>query len=197
MRGDSLGCSAAPSVSDGLAIFTPAWRRAASAARQYRAGCDASRAPAPSSPTGVVGLFMITVTGEDRTRRLSDEELRAIYGPEYVSQYDPHALVRMRRLVPFLELSSDQTVADFGCGNGVLLELIGGRVHEYVGIDFSQAFIRAAEQRRDARGLRNGTFHCSEIVSFCAQHPNRFDAGFALDFSEHVYDDQFLSMFRA
>ena len=140
---------------------------------------------------------MITVSGDDRTTRLSEDELRAIYGPEYVSQYDPHALVRMRRLLPFLELSSDQTVADFGCGNGVLLELIGGRIREYVGIDFSQAFIRAAEQRRNARGLLNGTFQCSEIVPFCTQHPNRFDAGFALDFSEHVYDDQFLSMFHA
>ena len=35
------------------------------------------------------------------------------------------------------------------------------------------------------------------IVSFCEAHPHRFDAAFALDFSEHVYDDQFLRIFRA
>jgi SAM-dependent methyltransferase len=70
-------------------------------------------------------------------------------------------------------------------------------VHEYVGVDFSEAFVRAAERRRDARGLRNGTFRLADIVDFCADHPNQFDAAFALDFSEHIYDDQFLRVFGA
>jgi 2-polyprenyl-6-hydroxyphenyl methylase / 3-demethylubiquinone-9 3-methyltransferase len=128
---------------------------------------------------------------------LSAEELRAIYGQSYVDQYDAHAVKRIRRMQPFFELSGDETVADFGCGNGVLLELIAPRVREYVGVDFSEAFVRAAERRRDARGIRNGTFHCGDIVAFCAQHPNEFDVGFALDFSEHIYDDQFLLIFSA
>jgi SAM-dependent methyltransferase len=131
------------------------------------------------------------------TGRRSEEELRAIYDQSYVDQYDPHAVKRMRRMLPFFELSGDEIVADFGCGNGVLLELIGRRVREYVGVDFSEAFVRAAERRRDARGILNGTFHCADIVAFCAQHPNQFDAGFALDFSEHIYDDQFLLIFSA
>jgi 2-polyprenyl-6-hydroxyphenyl methylase/3-demethylubiquinone-9 3-methyltransferase len=88
-------------------------------------------------------------------------------------------------------------VADFGCGNGVLLDLIGRRVREYVGVDFSEAFVRAAERRRDEHGIRNGTFQCTDMVAFCARHPNHFDAAFALDFSEHVYDDQFLRIFSA
>jgi SAM-dependent methyltransferase len=131
------------------------------------------------------------------TGRLSEAELRAIYDRRYVDEYDPHAVERMRRMQPFFELSGHEIVADFGCGNGVLLEIIGPRVHEYVGVDFSDAFVRAAERRRDARGIRNGTFHCADIVAFCAQHPNQFDAGFALDFSEHIYDDQFLRIFSA
>ena len=129
--------------------------------------------------------------------RLSEEELRAIYDQAYVDQYDPHAVPRMRRMLPFFELSGHETVADFGCGNGVLLELIGPHVHEYVGVDFSEAFTRAAERRRDARGIQNGSFHCGDIVEFCARHPNQFDAGFALDFTEHIYDDQFVRIFRA
>jgi SAM-dependent methyltransferase len=131
------------------------------------------------------------------TNRLSEEELRAIYDQSYVDQYDPHAVKRMRRMQPFFELSGHEIVADFGCGNGVLLELIGPRVREYVGVDFSDAFVRAAERRRDARGIQNGTFHCADIVAFCAQHPDQFDAGFALDFSEHIYDDQFVRIFSA
>jgi cyclopropane fatty-acyl-phospholipid synthase-like methyltransferase len=129
--------------------------------------------------------------------RHSEEDLLAIYDQRYVDQYDPHAVQRMRRMLPLFELSGHETVADFGCGNGVLLELIGPQVHEYVGVDFSEAFVRAAERRRDERHIQNGTFHCADIVAFCAEHPNHFDAGFALDFSEHVYDDQFLRIFSA
>jgi len=130
-------------------------------------------------------------------QRLSEERLRAIYDQGYVDQYDPHAVQRMRRMLPFFELSGPEVVADFGCGNGVLAELIAPHVHEYVGVDFSEEFVRAAERRRDAQGIRNATFHCSDIVAFCARHPSQFDAGFALDFSEHIYDDQFLRIFRA
>ena len=54
----------------------------------------------------------------DRDR---EEALRAIYDARYVDQYDPHALRRMRRMLPFIELSGRDVVADFACGNGVLL----------------------------------------------------------------------------
>jgi 2-polyprenyl-6-hydroxyphenyl methylase/3-demethylubiquinone-9 3-methyltransferase len=129
--------------------------------------------------------------------RHTEDELRAIYGQSYVDQYDPHAVQRMRRMLPFFDVSGDAVVADFGCGNGVLLDFVSPRVREYVGVDFSDDFVRAAERRRDAHGIRNGTFHCADIVSFCEERPNQFDAAFALDFSEHVYDDQFLRIFRA
>jgi 2-polyprenyl-6-hydroxyphenyl methylase/3-demethylubiquinone-9 3-methyltransferase len=129
--------------------------------------------------------------------RRSEDELHAIYDESYVEQYDAHAVQRMRRMVPFFELDGRDVVADFGCGNGVLLELIGARVGEYVGVDFSEAFVRAAERRRDALGIRNGTFHCADLTAFCARHPGHFDAAFALDFSEHIYDDQFVRIFSA
>jgi 2-polyprenyl-6-hydroxyphenyl methylase / 3-demethylubiquinone-9 3-methyltransferase len=129
--------------------------------------------------------------------RLSDEQLRAIYDQGYVDQYDPHAVQRMRRMLPFFELSGSEVVADFGCGNGVLLELIAPRVRDYVGVDFSEEFIRAAERRRDARSIGKGTFQCADLVEFGESHPSQFDAAFALDFSEHIYDDQFVRIFRA
>ena len=131
------------------------------------------------------------------TERHSDEQLRAIYDQRYVDMYDPHALARMRRMLPFFELSRDACVADFGCGNGVLLELLSPLVREYVGVDFSEPFIRAADRRRDELGLANGRFECADIPGFCARHPRQFDAAFALDFSEHLYDDEFVRVFGA
>jgi len=130
-------------------------------------------------------------------RRLSDAELRAIYDQQYVDQYDPHAVARIRRMLPLFALSREASVADFGCGNGILLEVIASRIGAYVGIDFSEPFIRAANQRRAAKGITNGSFECADIVAFCQRHPHRFDAAFALDFSEHLYDDQFVEICRA
>ena len=132
-----------------------------------------------------------------RPGRLSDEDLRGIYDQRYVDVYDPHAVQRIRRMLPFFALSRDACVADFGCGNGVLLEIISPLIREYVGVDFSEPFVRAAERRRDARGITNGRFACADIVSLCEEHPNAFDIGFALDFSEHLYDDQFVRIFSA
>jgi 2-polyprenyl-3-methyl-5-hydroxy-6-metoxy-1,4-benzoquinol methylase len=132
-----------------------------------------------------------------RSPRQSEEELRAIYDQRYVDHYDVHAVPRIRRMLPFFELSGREIVGDFGCGNGVLLELITPLVREYVGVDFSEAFVQAARRRQDRLGIQNGTFHCADIVAFCAQHAGRFDAAFALDFSEHVYDDQFVRIGRA
>jgi len=134
------------------------------------------------------------VTYVDRDR---EDALRAIYDERYVDEYDPHAVGRIRRMLPFIELSGREVVADLACGNGVLLEILSPLVRQYVGVDFSDAFVRAAERRRDAHHIRNGAFHCADIVPFCARHPNEFDAGFALDFSEHIYDEQFLRIFRA
>ena len=54
--------------------------------------------------------------------RQTEEELHAIYDQSYVDQYDPHAVQRMRRMLSFFDLSGDEVVADFGCGNGVLLD---------------------------------------------------------------------------
>src|SRR6185295_20270827 len=101
-----------------------------------------------------------TMAKSGSSDRRSEEELRGIYDERYVDQYDVHAVQRMRRMVPFFELAGHEVVADFGCGNGVLLELIAPRVRQYVGVDFSEAFVREAERRRDARGIQNGTFQC-------------------------------------
>ena len=130
-------------------------------------------------------------------RRLSDDELLAIYDQDYVDIYDPHAVARIGRMLPLFDLSPTDVVADFGCGDGVLLELIADRVRQYVGVDFSEPFIGAASRRRDAHGIGNGVFERADIVEFCARHRETFDAAFALDFSEHVYDDQFLHIFGA
>jgi 2-polyprenyl-3-methyl-5-hydroxy-6-metoxy-1,4-benzoquinol methylase len=127
-----------------------------------------------------------------RANQLTEDELRAIYDQGYVDEYDPHAVQRIGRLVPLFGLSGTERVADFGCGNGTLLELVSDRVAQYHGVDFSDAFVHEARRRQAARGFRHATYHCGDIVAFCADHPEQFDVAFAIDFIEHIYDDQLL-----
>jgi cyclopropane fatty-acyl-phospholipid synthase-like methyltransferase len=128
---------------------------------------------------------------------LSDDELLAIYDQQYVDQYDPHAVARLERVLPYVHLRIEDVVADFGCGNGLLAHFVGPRVAQYIGVDFSDAFIRDAERRRRAADLANVEFHRADIIAFCEKTPGRFDAAFAFDFIEHVYDDQLEQLFRA
>lgn len=70
------------------------------------------------------------------------------------------------------------------------MEIIAPRVKSYTGVDFSAPFIKAAIEMRDRIAIRNAEFVCSDIKEFCSQRPNAFDAGFAMDFSEHVGDSE-------
>ena len=127
----------------------------------------------------------------------STTELQALYGDTYVKRYEAQPLERLARLLRYIDLRSTDVVADFGCGNGMLYDLIGHRVAHYIGVDFSEAFIRAARERLTAERLRNAQFVCSSIEAFCATCPGRIDKAFAMDFSEHVYDDAWREILKS
>lgn len=95
-----------------------------------------------------------------------------------------------------MQLRSDYRVADFGCGNGLLLAEIGGSVQEYVGVDFSQAFIDEALRRLEKSKCPNASFVCQEFSEFSRGHEACFDRAFLLDVSEHVYDDDLVPALR-
>ena len=126
----------------------------------------------------------------------SRDELKALYGDEYVEKFKTQSPRRLGRLLPYLSLHPTDIVADFGCGNGMLLDLVGDRVRRYVGVDFSEPFIHAARRGVNLR-WPDAQFVCSSIVDFCSRRPNTFDVAFAMDFSEHVYDDDWLEILRS
>ena len=129
--------------------------------------------------------------------RLSADELKEFYKGEYVSTYEAKPLYRIIRLLPFLDIAKTDHVADFACGNGMLLDILHDKVASYVGVDFSEEFIVSAEARARRVGAGNATFVCGDIVSFCASHQRAFDKAFTLDFSEHIYDDVFITVYTA
>lgn len=123
-------------------------------------------------------------------------ELRELHGEEYVEGYKTHSPERLWRLNKYFDLKQTDQVLDVACGDGMLLDVVASRVESYVGIDFSEPFIRAANARRDKLGAEHARFVCSEVDSFCNDNPNVFDVAFALDLSQHVYDEQWHEILR-
>jgi 2-polyprenyl-6-hydroxyphenyl methylase/3-demethylubiquinone-9 3-methyltransferase len=125
------------------------------------------------------------------------ERARRLHSGKYVEMYERKPVSRLRRLVPRLKLRGDEVLADFACGNAMLLPLVHARIRGYHGVDFSEDFIRVARERAAAAGIVNCAFHCRDIVEFCDQHCGQFDIGTAFDFSEHIDDQDFVRIFTA
>ena len=65
---------------------------------------------------------------------------------------------RIGQLLKLIELKRDLTVADFACGNGVMLEVLHEKVGKYFGIDFSPSAIKNAELRKKKNGCNQCPF---------------------------------------
>lgn len=129
---------------------------------------------------------------------LTEQELKDLYGKTYVEAFGAQqSQQRLARLVPLMKLQLIDHVVDFACGNGMLLPMVAGRVQSYTGVDFSQDFIAAAQARQAASGVTGAYFVCADIIDFCAENPAKFDVAFAMDFSEHVYDEAWVMLLQA
>jgi len=126
------------------------------------------------------------------------KNLQALYEKKYVEKFEKdQSPIRISRLMRYIHLPGDSHVADFGCGNGMLLDCIHDKVGFYSGVDFSEHFILAARTRQRKSGISNAEFFCESIVSFCLNNGEKFDAGFILDLAEHVYDQEWAKILTA
>lgn len=121
----------------------------------------------------------------------------ALHSGDYVEKYNRKSLDRVKRLVDLMDARSGEYIADFACGNGMLLQALGKRKGRYVGVDFSQDFVDSAKVWAKRSGLINYKFVCADILDFCAQNPGKFDIATTLDFSEHIDDALALQIYSA
>lgn len=121
----------------------------------------------------------------------------ALHSGDYVERYNKKPLDRVRALARRIELADDAELADFACGNGMLLQIVGDRAGTYHGVDFSDDFIASAREWARSKGLNNCQFYCEDIIKFCADHPAQFDVATTLDFSEHIDDTLAVSIYSA
>jgi 2-polyprenyl-6-hydroxyphenyl methylase / 3-demethylubiquinone-9 3-methyltransferase len=120
-----------------------------------------------------------------------------LHSGDYVERYKRKPLRRVSNLAAKMALRDGDELADFACGTGMLLHAIGARKGLYHGIDFSPDFIAAAREWAERSALQNWEFHCTDIIDFCGQNPQRFDVATALDFSEHVNDEEATEIFNS
>jgi SAM-dependent methyltransferase len=121
----------------------------------------------------------------------------ALHSGEYVERFSRKPLDRIRTLVSLMDIPEAANLADFACGNGMLAHVLPDRVAAYHGVDFSPDFIAAARDWAGRSGLQNCTFHCADIVEFCAGHANEFDVAATFDFSEHIDDATAIAVYGA
>lgn len=134
----------------------------------------------------------------EMSRDMKDiEESKRLHSGSYVEMYEKKPISRIRRLISMMDLKGGESIADFACGNAMLLPLVSTKASHYYGVDFSSDFIDAAIRRADANKIKNCSFYCMDIVSFCENHLASFDIATALDFSEHIDDDDFTRIFSA
>jgi 2-polyprenyl-3-methyl-5-hydroxy-6-metoxy-1,4-benzoquinol methylase len=126
-----------------------------------------------------------------------DDTSLALHSGAYVERYMAKPISRVSNLVAKMGLTPQNRIADFACGNGMLLQAIGDAFASYDGIDFSPDFVDAAEEWAKKTGRKRYRFHCCNIRDFCANNPQRFDVATTLDFSEHIEDPLAIEIFAA
>ncbi len=129
---------------------------------------------------------------------LTENELKKLHGKQYVESFEKNqSQFRVERLVDSIRLEPKYRVVDFGCGNGMLLPFLANKVKMYTGVDFSEEFISLANRKKEQLSISNAEFICSDILKFCKENNNRYDVAFAFDFSEHIYDKDWLAILTA
>lgn len=129
--------------------------------------------------------------------KLDEKSRLELHSGDYVKLLESLPMHRLSRLLPFMDLRPDDTLVDLACGPGTFSHLVHSRVAQYEGVDFSPEFVASAREWVTRLGITNARFHCEDIVSYCASRPDTADVVTAIDFSEHVYDEDFLKMFSA
>lgn len=127
----------------------------------------------------------------------SSEALRNLHDAHYANDYERKPLQRLARLSKYFRLSPHDCVVDYACGNAMLLDVIHDKVGEYHGVDFSEDMLVFARNRSSKYSYPPTFFHSQSIEDFASHNTYRFDAAFALDLSEHVYDEEWLAILRA
>lgn len=121
----------------------------------------------------------------------------ALHSGDYVRRYKVKPITRVKNLLPRMRSTKGTSIADFGCGTGMLLQTLNDDFTSYDGIDFSPEFITAANEWAEETNRKNYKFHCQDICEFCDRYPKYFDIAATLDLSEHIEDETAIRIYSS
>lgn len=129
--------------------------------------------------------------------KLGEKTRLDLHSGDYVKVLEAIPMRRLVRLLPLMSFEKTDALVDLACGPGTLSHLVHAQLARYEGVDFSPDFVSSARDWAARLGIGNAFFQCEDVVSYCSSRPETADVVTSFDFSEHIYDEDFLRIFRA
>ncbi len=129
---------------------------------------------------------------------LSQENLIKIHSWDYVKNFPKYENWRISRwLTKYLHFKWDR-ILEIWSGNWLLsIELEKENIESCIWVDFSMDFINEANNNKIKYWLSKSTFIHWDIISISQDYIDYFDKVFAIDFTEHIYDENFVAILNA
>ena len=110
-------------------------------------------------------------------------------GTEHLQDIDsPFQKYRVDKVLQIYEPGSEERVLDLGCGWGTFCWVLGPRVAEIVGVDFSQKSIELCEDRLARSAIDGVSFLCADARD-TGLEAESFDLVIGADLVEHLYPE--------
>ena len=110
-------------------------------------------------------------------------------GTEHLQDIDsPFQKYRVDKVLQIYEPGPEERVLDLGCGWGTFCWVLGPRVGEIVGVDFSQKSIELCEDRLARSAIDGVSFLCADARD-TGLEAESFDLVIGADLVEHLYPE--------
>ncbi len=110
-------------------------------------------------------------------------------GAEHLKDLDsPFQRYRIDKVLQIYEPAPEERVLDLGCGWGTFCWVLGHRVAEMVGLDFSQKSIDLCESRLSQSAIDGVSFLCADARDTGLESEG-FDLVIGADLVEHLYPE--------
>ena len=129
------------------------------------------------------------MTGERIGREFYDQSDYFEGGTEHLQDFNsPFQKYRIDKVLQIYEPGAEERVLDLGCGWGTFCWVLGPRVAEMVGVDFSRKSIDLCERKLAGSALEGVSFLCADARD-TGLEDGSFDLVIAADLVEHLYPE--------
>lgn len=114
--------------------------------------------------------------------------------PKIVQEYDhEHQKFRnyteeAKQIAEMLEINSNDTVLDFGCGTGGILLNLAKYSKKAIGVDISREMLDILEEKAEKQGITNVETHCAGFLTYHHEKQGKVDKIVTMAALHHLPD---------